>query len=149
VINEAPRGATTHPAMLEMLAELGPVDEVIARGLVARTFQFWDRPSGILIAEFDHAVLARDTRYPFVVQCEQHKLASWCQRVAATFNSGRVPGQRRGTRQRPDRRTWSQLPDLRRNRARSAALESLARRRERQGIDALRCTSLLASVGRQ
>ena len=76
VINEAPRAATTHPATLEMLADLGLVDEVIARGLVARTFQFWDRPSGTLIAEFDHAVLERDTRYPFVVQCEQHKLAN-------------------------------------------------------------------------
>jgi 3-(3-hydroxy-phenyl)propionate hydroxylase len=76
VINEAPRAATTHPATLEMLADLGLVDDVIARGLVARTFQFWDRPSGTLIAEFDHAVLAADTRYPFVVQCEQHKLAN-------------------------------------------------------------------------
>ena len=57
-----------------MLADLGLIDDLIARGLVARTFQFWDRPSGRLIAEFDHAVLARDTPYPFVVQCEQHKL---------------------------------------------------------------------------
>jgi 3-(3-hydroxy-phenyl)propionate hydroxylase len=75
-IDEAPRAATTHPATLEMLADLGLVDDVIARGLVARTFQFWDRPSGTLIAEFDHAVLSHDTRYPFVVQCEQHKLAN-------------------------------------------------------------------------
>jgi 3-(3-hydroxy-phenyl)propionate hydroxylase len=75
-INEAPRAATIHPATLEMLADLDLIDEVIARGLVARTFQFWDRPSGQMIAQFDHAVLARDTRYPFVVQCEQHKLAN-------------------------------------------------------------------------
>jgi 3-(3-hydroxy-phenyl)propionate hydroxylase len=75
-INEQPRAATTHPATLEMLADLGLIDEVIARGLVARTFQFWDRPSGEMIAEFDHAVLAADTHYPFVVQCEQHKLAN-------------------------------------------------------------------------
>ena len=73
-IDESPRAATTHPATLEMLADLGLIDDLIARGLVARTFQFWDRPSGRLIAEFDHAVLARDTPYPFVVQCEQHKL---------------------------------------------------------------------------
>ena len=73
-IDESPRAATTHPATLEMLADLGLIDDLIARGLVARTFQVWDRPSGRLIAEFDHAVLARDTPYPFVVQCEQHKL---------------------------------------------------------------------------
>jgi 3-(3-hydroxy-phenyl)propionate hydroxylase len=75
-IDESPRAATTHPATLEMLADLGLIDDLIARGLVARTFQFWDRPSGRLIAEFDHAVLARDTPYPFVVQCEQHKLVN-------------------------------------------------------------------------
>ena len=75
-IDESPRAATTHPATLEMLADLRLIDDLIARGLVARTFQFWDRPSGQLIAEFDHAVLARDTPYPFVVQCEQHKLVN-------------------------------------------------------------------------
>jgi 3-(3-hydroxy-phenyl)propionate hydroxylase len=75
-VNEAPRAATTHPATLEMLAELGLIDEVIRRGLVAEKFQFWDRLSGDMIAEFDHAVLKDDTPYPFVVQCEQHKLAN-------------------------------------------------------------------------
>ena len=44
-------------------------------GLVAPIFQFWDRPSGQLVAEFDHAVLKNDTRHPFVVQCEQFKTA--------------------------------------------------------------------------
>jgi 3-(3-hydroxy-phenyl)propionate hydroxylase len=74
-INDAPRAATTHPATLELLADLGLIDEVIRRGLTARTFQFRDRPSGALVAEFDHEVLRQDTRFPFVVQCEQHKLA--------------------------------------------------------------------------
>ena len=74
-INTDPRAATTHPATLELLAELGLIDAVIQAGLTARTFQFWDRPSGTLIAEFDHDVLKQDTRFPFVVQCEQHKLA--------------------------------------------------------------------------
>lgn len=74
-ITHAPRAATLHPATLEMLADLGLMDEVIRRGLVARTFQFWDRPAASLIAEFDHEVLRQDTRFPFVVQCEQHKLA--------------------------------------------------------------------------
>lgn len=74
-INDDPRAATTHPATLELLADLGLLDEVIRQGLVARKFQFWDRPSGTLIAEFDHDVLRDDTRFPFVVQCEQHKLA--------------------------------------------------------------------------
>lgn len=74
-INDAPRAATTHPATLELLADLGLADEVFRQGLSARQFQFWDRPSATLIAEFDHEVLRQDTRYPIVVQCEQHKLA--------------------------------------------------------------------------
>jgi 3-(3-hydroxy-phenyl)propionate hydroxylase len=74
-INDAPRASTLHPATLEMLAELGLLEDVIAQGLVAQTFQFWDRPTRRVIAEFDHAILADDTDVPFVVQCEQHKLA--------------------------------------------------------------------------
>ena len=68
-----PRAATTHPATLDLLTEDG-LDQDMARvGLVAPIFHFWDRPSGELIAEFDHAVLKNDTQHPFVVQCEQFK----------------------------------------------------------------------------
>ena len=70
-----PRAATTHPATLDLLAEDGLADDMARVGLVAPIFQFWDRPSGELVAQFDHAVLKDDTRYPFVVQCEQFKTA--------------------------------------------------------------------------
>jgi len=73
-IDDAPRAATTHAATLEMLEELGLVDEVIHRGLIAPKFCIWDRASGEAIAAFDFGVLEDDTHYPFVVQCEQHKL---------------------------------------------------------------------------
>jgi 3-(3-hydroxy-phenyl)propionate hydroxylase len=68
-----PRAATTHPATLDLLANDGLAAEMARVGLVAPIFQFWDRPSGEKIAEFDHAVLKNDTRHPFVVQCEQFK----------------------------------------------------------------------------
>jgi len=70
-----PRAATTHPATLDLLEEDGLADDMARVGLVAPIFQFWDRPSGQLVAEFDHAVLKDDTRHPFVVQCEQFKTA--------------------------------------------------------------------------
>jgi 3-(3-hydroxy-phenyl)propionate hydroxylase len=70
-----PRAATTHPATLELLAEAGLAEDMARVGLVAPIFQFWDRPSGELVAQFDHALLERDTRYPYVVQCEQFKTA--------------------------------------------------------------------------
>ena len=74
-VNEAPRASTLHPATLEMLSAVGLLDDAVAQGLVARTFQFWDRPTRRVVAEFDHAILKDDTPYPFVVQCEQHKIA--------------------------------------------------------------------------
>ena len=74
-LQEDPRAATTHPATLELLGELGLEQEMREAGLVAPIFQFWDRPSGELIAEFDHALIADETRYPYVVQCEQFKTA--------------------------------------------------------------------------
>ena len=70
-----PRAATTHPATLDLLEDDGLADDMARVGLVAPIFQFWDRPSGQLVAEFDHAVLKDDTRHPFVVQCEQFKTA--------------------------------------------------------------------------
>jgi 3-(3-hydroxy-phenyl)propionate hydroxylase len=68
-----PRAATTHPATLEVLGKAGLVEDMTAAGLVAPIFQFWDRPTGQLVAEFDHALLADETPYPFVIQCEQFK----------------------------------------------------------------------------
>jgi 3-(3-hydroxy-phenyl)propionate hydroxylase len=70
-----PRAATTHPATLDLLAEDGLADDMARVGLVAPIFQFWDRPSGELVAQFDHAILRDDTAHPFVVQCEQFKTA--------------------------------------------------------------------------
>jgi 3-(3-hydroxy-phenyl)propionate hydroxylase len=70
-----PRAATTHPATLDLLEDGGLADDMARVGLVAPIFQFWDRPSGQLVAEFDHAVLKDDTHHPFVVQCEQFKTA--------------------------------------------------------------------------
>jgi 3-(3-hydroxy-phenyl)propionate hydroxylase len=74
-VNDAPRASTTQPPTLEILEALGLIDEYIAQGLVSRTFQFWDRPTLRLVAEFDFGRLAGETRYPYVVQTEQHKLA--------------------------------------------------------------------------
>ncbi len=74
-IDRSPRAATTHPSTLEMLAELGLLEEFQSVGLVARHFQFWDGATKTLGAEFDHEALRGETPYPYVVQTEQHKLS--------------------------------------------------------------------------
>lgn len=89
-VNDAPRASTLHPATLELLSKLGLLNDVIAQGLVAPTFQFWDRPTGRLVAEFDHAILKHDTNCPFVVQCEQHKLARLCIGRLKSFRHAQV-----------------------------------------------------------
>jgi 3-(3-hydroxy-phenyl)propionate hydroxylase len=75
-IDDSPRASTTQPPTLEILAALGLIDEYIRVGLVARTFEFWDRPTRTRIAEFDFDRLRDETDFPFVVQTEQHKLAN-------------------------------------------------------------------------
>jgi 3-(3-hydroxy-phenyl)propionate hydroxylase len=75
-IKEDPRAATTHPGTLEVLGAAGLTDDMARVGLIAPVFQFWDRPSGERIAEFDHALLKDDTAYPYVNQCEQFKTAA-------------------------------------------------------------------------
>jgi len=75
-IDDSPRASTTQPPTLEILAELGLIDEYIRVGLVARTFEFWDRPTLKRIAVFDFDRLRDETDFPFVVQTEQHKLAN-------------------------------------------------------------------------
>lgn len=66
------RASTWHPPTLDMMEELGFVDEILKGGLVARTFQHRDRKSGA-IAEFDLSLLRDETRHPYRVQYEQFK----------------------------------------------------------------------------
>src|SRR2546429_9918282 len=88
-VDDSPRAATTHAATLEMLAEVGLVDEVIRRGLIEPKFRIWDRASRELIVEFDFGVLVHDTRFPYVVQCEQHKLANMAMERVGAFAHAR------------------------------------------------------------
>src|SRR5829696_2800983 len=89
-VNDSPRAATTHAATLEMLEDLGLVEEVIRQGLVEPKFRVWDRASRTVIAEFDFGILRNDTRYPFVVQCEQHKLANMAIQRLHGYASARI-----------------------------------------------------------
>ena len=89
-IDDNPRAATTHPSTLEMIARVGLIDQFISEGLVARYFQFWDKPARVKVVEFDHDTLRDETPYPFVVQTEQHKLARMCIERLKTFADAEV-----------------------------------------------------------
>jgi 3-(3-hydroxy-phenyl)propionate hydroxylase len=75
---EDQRAATIHAPTLEMLADLGLKAQAFADdasgGFEAPIFQFRDRASGELVAQFDIRMLADEVPYPFVLQWEQYKL---------------------------------------------------------------------------
>jgi 3-(3-hydroxy-phenyl)propionate hydroxylase len=96
-IDDSPRAATTHPSTLEMIARVGLIDQFIEEGLVARFFQFWDKPARTQIVEFDHDLLRDETPYPFVVQTEQHKLARMGLERLRTFPDAEVRFTSRAT----------------------------------------------------
>ena len=67
------RAATLQPSTLDLFEPLGLVDEIIRQGLNSPMFQWRDRVSGDIVAEFDYGTLKNDTAFPFVIQIEQHK----------------------------------------------------------------------------
>ncbi len=73
-LEQVPRAGTNHPATLEMLDRIGLYERLEPRGIIAPLFHYWDRHEGKLIAEFDHAHLKDDTRFPYVLQCERIKI---------------------------------------------------------------------------
>jgi 3-(3-hydroxy-phenyl)propionate hydroxylase len=73
-LEQVPRAGTNHPATLELYERIGLYEKLEPRGIVAPLFHYWDRHENALIAEFDHAHLKDDTRFPFVLQCERIKI---------------------------------------------------------------------------
>ena len=58
------RASTWHPPTLDMMADLGLVDEILKVGLKARHTQYRDRRTGA-IAEFDMELLRGETGHPY------------------------------------------------------------------------------------
>lgn len=73
-LDQVPRAGTNHAATLELYDNIGLYTRLEPRGIVAPLFHYWDREKSGLIAEFDHAVLKNDTRFPFALQCERIKI---------------------------------------------------------------------------
>ena len=66
------RASTWHPPTLDMMEELGLIDEILSQGLKARHTQHRDRKSGA-VAEFDMELLRGETNHPYRIQYEQFK----------------------------------------------------------------------------
>jgi 3-(3-hydroxy-phenyl)propionate hydroxylase len=81
-LEQVPRAGTNHPATLELYDRIGLYDKLEPRGIIAPLFHYWDRHDNKLIAEFDHAHLKDDTRFPYVLQCERIKIVEEALRLA-------------------------------------------------------------------
>jgi 2-polyprenyl-6-methoxyphenol hydroxylase-like FAD-dependent oxidoreductase len=73
-IVESPRAIVYHSPTLELLAGLGLLDDVRARGILKQDYQF-RRPDGTVLARMDMAVIAGDTDHPYNLHLGQHLLA--------------------------------------------------------------------------
>ena len=73
-LDQVPRAGSNHPTTLEYFDRIGLYAKMEPRGLIAPKFQYLDRQDNALIAEFDHALLKDDTRFPYVLQCERIKI---------------------------------------------------------------------------
>src|SRR5215468_12790001 len=81
-LEQVPRAGTNHPATLELYDRIGLYAKLEPRGIVAPLFHYWDRRQHRLIAEFDHAHLKDDTRFPYVLQCERIKIVEEALKLA-------------------------------------------------------------------
>lgn len=69
------RASTFHPPTLDMLADDGVADALVAQGHIADRWQYLRVDTGDA-AVFDVGVLADLTAYPFRLQCEQFRLTA-------------------------------------------------------------------------
>jgi 3-(3-hydroxy-phenyl)propionate hydroxylase len=81
-LEQVSRAGTNHPATLELFERIGLYDRLEPRGIIAPLFHYWDRREHQLIAEFDHARLKADTRFPYVLQCERIKIVEEALKLA-------------------------------------------------------------------
>ena len=66
------RAATLQPSTLEMLDEIGMTSRLLRRGIQSPVFQYRDRLTREIVAEFDLGLLSGNTPHPFMLQIEQH-----------------------------------------------------------------------------
>jgi 3-(3-hydroxy-phenyl)propionate hydroxylase len=68
------RASTFHASTLDMMEELGILDELEAQGLRAPVYQYRNRRTEEILA-FDLGEIADEVRHPYRLQCEQYKLS--------------------------------------------------------------------------
>ncbi len=81
------RAATLQPSTLDLFEDLGLTEEILRQGLRSPIFQWRDRVTQDVVAEFDYGVLADESKHPYVIQLEQHRTV-----YVALAAAEKVPG---------------------------------------------------------
>lgn len=91
------RAGSYHPPTIEMLDELGIADRMHETGIVVPRWQIRDRIDGV-VAEFDLSLLRSETRYPYRLHLEQHRLTQLLlERIREATNSVEILFSRRAS----------------------------------------------------
>jgi len=69
------RASTYHAPTLEILDDLGAAETLFTQGLKAPIYQYRDRQTGEVFS-FDMGEIADRTRFPYRIQCEQHRVTA-------------------------------------------------------------------------
>ncbi len=62
------RAATLQPSTLDLFEDLGLTEEIVRQGLQSPIFQWRDRVTQEVVAEFDYGVLTKESAHPYVIQ---------------------------------------------------------------------------------
>jgi 3-(3-hydroxy-phenyl)propionate hydroxylase len=89
-LSDEARASTFHPATLEMFAEWGVIDDVLALGHKVDRLMYWERESLQCLGEFDYKLIANDTPYPFRLQLPQCELTRILKPIIETLSPGSV-----------------------------------------------------------
>jgi 3-(3-hydroxy-phenyl)propionate hydroxylase len=90
------RAGSFHPPTLEVLAPLGLTERLLDRGIKVHRWQFRDRTEGV-IGTFELSLLADETKYPFRLHLEQHRLTPIVMGMLSGFDDAEVLFSRRVT----------------------------------------------------
>ncbi len=88
------RASTYHAPTLEILDDLGATEALFSHGLKAPIYQYRDRQTGEVFS-FDMTEIADHTRFPYRIQCEQHRVtANIVSQLQLQPSATVLPGQR-------------------------------------------------------
>lgn len=91
------RASTLHPSTLMMVEDLGMTPELVRRGIESPLFQFRDRVSGDIVAEFDYGHISDVLKYPYALQVEQHKTIEVARDIALGLDTFELVREREVT----------------------------------------------------